>query len=53
LAYLQPTYEFCLPTRGIQVPAGPDWYHEIKYDGFRLLVQRDGNRVRLITTRRL
>ena len=42
-------FEFCIPTRGIQVPAGPEWLHEIKYDGYRLLVQRDGNRVRLIT----
>ena len=42
-------FEFCIPTRGTAVPAGPDWYHEIKYDGFRLLVQRDGDRVRLIT----
>jgi len=33
-------YEFCIPTRGTAVPAGPDWYHEIKYDGFRLLVLR-------------
>jgi len=42
-------YDFCLPTRGLQVPAGPEWLHEIKYDGFRMLVQRDGERVRLIT----
>ena len=42
-------YEFCLPTRGIQVPGGPEWLHEIKYDGFRMLVHRDGNRVRLLT----
>jgi bifunctional non-homologous end joining protein LigD len=42
-------YEFCLPSRGIQVPDGPEWLHEIKYDGFRMLVQRDGERVRLIT----
>jgi bifunctional non-homologous end joining protein LigD len=42
-------YEFCLPTRGGQVPAGSDWLHEIKYDGFRMLVQRDGDRVRLFT----
>jgi len=42
-------FEFCIPTRGTAVPAGPDWYHEIKYDGFRLLVQRNGDRVRLIT----
>ena len=42
-------YDFCLPTRGLQVPAGPEWLHEIKYDGFRMLVRRDGERVRLIT----
>jgi hypothetical protein len=26
-------FEFCIPTRGIKVPSGPDWLHEIKYDG--------------------
>jgi bifunctional non-homologous end joining protein LigD len=31
------------------VPAGPDWIHEIKYDGYRLRVERDGNRVRLLS----
>jgi ATP-dependent DNA ligase len=38
-----------LPTGGIQVPTGPQWLHEIKYDGFRLRVERNGDRVRLIT----
>jgi bifunctional non-homologous end joining protein LigD len=42
-------FEFCLPTGGKAVPSGPDWYHEIKYDGFRLRVERNGDRVRLIT----
>ena len=42
-------FEFCLPTGGTKVPAGPDWFHEIKYDGFRLRVERNGDRVRLIT----
>jgi bifunctional non-homologous end joining protein LigD len=40
---------FCMPITGTKVPAGPEWLHEIKYDGFRLRVERDGNRVRLIT----
>jgi ATP-dependent DNA ligase len=31
------------------VPSGPDWIHEIKQDGYRLIVQRDGDRVRLFT----
>jgi len=26
-----------------------DWYHEIKYDGFRLRVERNADQVRLIT----
>jgi len=42
-------FEFCIPTRGIKVPSGPDWLHEIKYDGYRLRVERNGDRVRLIT----
>jgi hypothetical protein len=28
------------------VPAGPDWLHEIKYDGYPLRLERDGDRVR-------
>jgi bifunctional non-homologous end joining protein LigD len=43
------TFEFCIPTKATSVPAGPDWLHEIKYDGYRLRVERDGDRVRLIT----
>jgi ATP-dependent DNA ligase len=42
-------FEFCLPTLGKSVPAGPEWFHEIKYDGYRLRIERDGDRVRLIT----
>jgi len=28
-------------------PIGPDWVHEIKHDGYRLIVWRDGSIVRL------
>jgi bifunctional non-homologous end joining protein LigD len=44
-------YEFqpCIPTRGTKVPAAPEWLHEIKHDGYRLIVQREGSRVRLFT----
>jgi ATP-dependent DNA ligase len=31
------------------VPASPEWIHEVKYDGSRLIVVRDGDRVRLLT----
>jgi bifunctional non-homologous end joining protein LigD len=43
------TFEPCIPTRGTVVPSGPDWIHEIKHDGYRLIVQREGKRVRLFT----
>ena len=33
----------------MKVPHTPDWPHEIKYDGYRLRLERDGDRVRLIT----
>jgi bifunctional non-homologous end joining protein LigD len=42
-------FQPCIPTRGTQVPAGPEWLHEIKHDGYRLIVQREGSRVRLFT----
>jgi ATP-dependent DNA ligase len=42
-------FDFCIPMRGTKVPETPDWLHEIKYDGYRLRVERDGDRVRLIT----
>src|SRR5258707_12573667 len=38
---------FCLPTAKKAVPAGRDWIHEVKYDGYRLRVGRNGDRVRL------
>jgi ATP-dependent DNA ligase len=44
-----PKFEFCLPTLGKAVPAGPEWLHEIKYDGYRMFVVREDDRVRLIT----
>src|SRR5215208_2153459 len=37
--------------RDLAVPAGPDWLDEIKHDGYRLIVQREGKRVRLLTRR--
>jgi ATP-dependent DNA ligase len=41
----------CIPTRAYKVPAGSDWVHEIKHDGYRLQVRRDGDTVRLFTRR--
>jgi len=42
-------FEFCLPTNAAKVPACSEWLHEIKHDGFRIRVERDGDRVRLST----
>jgi bifunctional non-homologous end joining protein LigD len=39
----------CLPTLKTSVPATPDWIHEVKHDGYRLTVHREGKRVRLFT----
>ena len=32
-----------------KVPSGPGWLHEIKHDGYRMQVRKDGDRVRLFT----
>ena len=42
-------YEPCLPSPAKHPPAGSGWIHEIKHDGFRILAQRDANRIRLLT----
>jgi ATP-dependent DNA ligase len=31
-------------TKLTSVPDGPDWLHEVKYDGHRLGLERDGDR---------
>jgi ATP-dependent DNA ligase len=41
--------EPCRPSRAPRPPSGPGWIHEIKHDGYRLLVRREGSRVRLFT----
>jgi bifunctional non-homologous end joining protein LigD len=46
---MRSTFEPCIPTGRKAVPATPEWIHEVKYDGFRLIVHRDGDRVRLLT----
>jgi len=41
--------EPCLPSPAEKPPAGPGWLHEIKHDGFRMLVRPDAAGVRLFT----
>lgn len=45
----KPAFAPCIPTPGKTVPSGAEWLHEVKHDGYRLIVQRDGKRVRLFT----
>jgi hypothetical protein len=35
------------PVRASKPPSGADWVHEIKHDGYRMIVRRDGPSVRL------
>jgi ATP-dependent DNA ligase len=41
--------EPCQPSKLARPPSGPLWVHEIKHDGYRLMVRRDGSRVRCFT----
>ena len=41
---------FVIPARAVvasRPPSGVDWVHEIKHDGYRMMVRRDGPTVRL------
>src|SRR5215472_7189877 len=41
--------EPCLPSPADRPPSGPDWIHEIKHDGYRLMARRDPTGTRLLT----
>ena len=41
--------EPCLPSPAERPPSGPNWIHEIKHDGFRLMARRDPVGIRLLT----
>jgi ATP-dependent DNA ligase len=45
--FIQP----CIASQASKVPAGGGWLHEIKHDGYRMQVRKDGDRVRLFTRR--
>jgi bifunctional non-homologous end joining protein LigD len=38
--------EPCQPSKVARPPSSPLWVHEIKHDGYRLMVRLDGARVR-------
>jgi ATP-dependent DNA ligase len=39
----------CLPSRAQRPPSGPEWLHEIKHDGFRIMARRNRDGVQLYT----
>jgi bifunctional non-homologous end joining protein LigD len=41
--------EPCQPSNALKPPIGAGWIHEIKHDRYRMMAQRSGDRVRLIT----
>jgi len=45
LGFIEP----CQPTTAPRPLDGPEWLHEIKHDGYRLIARRDGDDIRLIT----
>jgi hypothetical protein len=42
-------YQPCIPTRSEEAPTGPQWVHEIKHDGYRIIARKIGDRVQLLT----
>jgi bifunctional non-homologous end joining protein LigD len=43
--------EPCLATLRAQAPNGPEWLHEIKFDGYRTQAHRSGDKIRIYTRR--
>jgi bifunctional non-homologous end joining protein LigD len=43
------TIEPCLPSPAERPPSGPDWIHDIKHDGYRMMARRDPVGIRLLT----
>ncbi|MEH2596868.1 hypothetical protein V1278_003781 [Bradyrhizobium sp. AZCC 1577] len=41
----------CIPTVAKLAPVGPDWVYEIKHDGYRLMVRKRDDSVRVFTRR--
>jgi ATP-dependent DNA ligase len=44
-----PTLRPMLASAAAQLPKGPAWSYEVKFDGYRTLALKDGSRVRLLS----
>ena len=40
--------EPCIPTLASKPPEGPQWIHEIKHDGYRLIARKRDGRVQVV-----
>ena len=45
------SFKPCIASAATVPPSAPDWLHEIKHDGYRIVALRNGERVRLISRR--
>jgi bifunctional non-homologous end joining protein LigD len=43
--------EPCVPTSRPTFPKGPDWLHEIKFDGYRVQLDKEGKRAKMYSRR--
>ena len=39
------SFDFCLPTKSDALPTGPNWLHEVKYDGYYGFLTTQANAV--------
>ena len=37
----------CAPILSDKAPSGPQWIHEIKHDGYRIIARKDADKARL------
>ena len=42
-------FDFAVPVKGDKVPASAAWLHEVKHDGYRLMLVREDARARLLS----
>ena len=43
--------EPCIPTKAARAPVGSDWLTEVKFDGYRLMIRKREDQVRVFTRR--
>jgi bifunctional non-homologous end joining protein LigD len=41
--------EPCSPIPAVRVPSGPDWLHEVKFDGYRVQIHKVGSDVAIFS----